>query len=178
MIARVLIMIALPIVVWIGGGAVMQQCSGRSTAAGSGLGMKLGYDTDEVAAFWKSIRDSSPQSASRPLEAERDFLELDLIFPFFYGAALATSLLIGLVSLGRPFSPAWVLAPVALAVLADWAENLVQLRQLARYVVDEKSLQPNWIQIASAATVVKLIFTLGSLLLIAALAVAMMIRAR
>jgi len=50
------------------------------------------------------------------------------------------------------------MGPVAVTVLADWTENLLQLGQLRRYTEDgEAGLQPGWIRIASAATNLKML---------------------
>jgi hypothetical protein len=41
--------------------------------------------------------------------------------------------------------------------LADWIENLTQLNQIKRYLIDgETALEANWIRVASVATTVKL----------------------
>lgn len=103
--------------------------------------------------------------------SEQHFLKIDLFFPVFYGAALVTSLLMVWEMLGRPFSPAWILAPVAITAVADWTENLVQLAQLARFTND-KPLQASWIQLASLATILKLVFFTLSSMLIGAMVVA------
>jgi hypothetical protein len=96
----------------------------------------------------------------------RRSLEIDLLFPFFYGAAFAGALLCAWVALGRPFHPAWLLAPVLIGVIADWIENLIQLGQLRLFKPGHaETLQPNWIQIASIATSLKLaLFCISSLL--------------
>lgn len=94
-------------------------------------------------------------------------------FPFFYGAALATSLLILWALLGRSFNPGWVLAPVVITLLADWTENLVLLVQLRRYAESgARGLNAGWIQVASVATILKLVFFVASSLLIVAIIIA------
>jgi hypothetical protein len=126
-----------------------------------------------VSRHWAVLKETAL------LRAEQRFLELDLIFPFFYGAALATSLLIAWAALDRPFSPARLIAPVAITVLADWTENLVQLRQLSRYIDGgEAALQSGWIQLASVATVIKLVFFVGSSLFLGGLILLLLINIR
>jgi len=60
--------------------------------------------------------------------------------------------------------------PVAVTVLADWTENLVQLRELDHFVRGELQ-QDSWIQVASIATITKLIFVSASSLLLLSLSV-------
>ena len=80
--------------------------------------------------------------------------------------------------LGRSFHPAWVIAPVAITVLADWTENLVQIGQFRRYVADnEATLQASWTHIASTATILKLLFYSGSSVFLLGLVVVIVVRA-
>lgn len=118
----------------------------------------LGYDADAVARHWGALDKSA-------LKIEQNFLKIDLVFPFLYGAALVGALLIAWSSLERPFHSVWLVSPVVIAALADWTENLVQLAQLRRYV-EKAGLQPGWIQIASFATSVKLVVFAGACLLL------------
>jgi len=100
------------------------------------------------------------------------------VFPFLYGAALAGALLLAWVALGRPFHPLWFISPVVITALADWTENIVQLSQLQRYVEKGKSgLEAPWVQTASIATVLKLVFFSGASLLLVCLVVWMVLRA-
>ena len=162
--------IGLPIVVLLSGAMVMSILSGhgyvmeqlRENADSKDrkpLNMRiLGYDTDAVARHWAALDESA-------LRSERRFLELDLIFPTFYGAALAFALWQAWRVTGFVFSPAWVIVPVAITIIADWTENLIHLSQLHRYLESgEAGLQPESIQIASGATIVKLAFFVGILL--------------
>jgi hypothetical protein len=125
-----------------------------------------GYGVEAVAKHWQVLRGN--RSAA---EAEARFLKLDLAFPFLYGAAFLASLWLLWHALGRPVAAAWLLAPVAAGVLADWIENLAQLRQLARFLRGE-ALQPGWIAVANAATVSKLVTLSAAGLLILGLAAA------
>jgi hypothetical protein len=144
--------LALPVVVFWGGAWVMTKLSGRQVDKQvKPLNRRWsGYDADAARSYWDAAEKRAPG-------AERRFLEVDLIFPFLYGGALAAALLMGWALLGRPFHPAWLLAPIAITLFADWAENLVQLGQLGRFstgaVVEE-----GWIRVASAATVTKMTF--------------------
>jgi len=160
LILRSIVLLLLPPVVFLGGGYLMlklseheqvtQQQRDKIEAAKDrkGLGLRsTGYDLAAVKTFWGAL---DPKA----LAAERRMLELDLLFPFFYGSAFAAVLLCAWVGLGRPFSPAWIMAPVIINVVADWTENLTQLSQLQLF----PALQPGWIQIASLATIVKITF--------------------
>ena len=149
-IAGVIVMLALPTVVFIGGGLALAKLSGRQIPDGfKPLNRRWsGYNADEAACYWSAAERKNPG-------AERRFLEMDLVFPFLYGGALAAGLLIGWALLGRLFSPAWLLAPVVIALIADWTENLAQINQLGRF---PGRLQESCIRIASMATVTKMIF--------------------
>src|SRR3954465_10963180 len=108
---------------------------------------RLGYDVGAVNRHWGAFDNTA-------LGLERRFLKLDLVFPFLYGAALSASSLRAWATLGRPFRPWWLMAPVAVTVLADWTENLVQLGQPRHYTEGgEAGLQPGWIRIPSPATI-------------------------
>ena len=126
-----------------------------------GLNMRfLGYDTDAVARHWGALDD-------RALQSERRFLELDLIFPTFYGAALSFALWRAWNAASVNYSPLWIIVLVAITMIGDWIENLIHLSQLRLYVENGKgSLQPGFIQVASAATSIKLFFFMGALVLI------------
>ena len=169
-IIRSLFAIALPLAVFFGGGWLMQTASGRTDSdRGAGGGLPLnqrlrGYDVDAAGKLWESLGPTGRQE-------ERRLLELDLVFPFAYGGALAAGLLIAWAGLGRGFSPVFVIGLVVLGMLADWTENLVQLYQLERFGRNEP-LQTAWIAIASAATQVKLAslaIAFGALLVLAGL---------
>ena len=167
---RIINAIGLPLVVLVGGAIIMSILSEhnyvdqqlRETADSKdrkGLNMRfLGYDTDAVARHWGVLDD-------RALKSERRFLELDLIFPTLYGAALSLALW---KTARTSFSPFWILLPVATIMISDWTENLIHLSQLHLFMErGANGLQPERIQIASVATTVKLLFFTGILLLTA-----------
>jgi len=157
----------LPVLVFLAGSWAVVTISGRPAMTATSvkpLGMRFGYDTRAVDAYWKSLNIEGRG-------AERRFLELDLVFPFLYGGVFAAALLAAWIQLGRPCDPVWVVLPVIVTVVADWTENLVQLGQLGRYQPDAATLDPGWIQAASIATMLKLVFGAVSGLLLVALVV-------
>ena len=162
--------IALPIVVLMVGAVLMSILSGHGYVTEqlrenadpgdrNGLNMRfLGYDTNAATRHWAALDE-------RALRSERRFLELDLIFPAFYGAALAFALWRAWRASGIAFSLVWLIIPVAITMIADWTENLTHLSQLHLYMErGPAGLQPEQIQIASVATIVKLVFFAGILL--------------
>ena len=161
-VGKILVMLGLPTVVFFPFAALMRALSGRVPPADA-LNLRwTGYTVEQAEEYWGRIRDDP--------SAEQHLLRLDLIFPLFYGGAFATSLLIGAAHIGSPFGT-WVIVPVVVAVLADWVENLVQLRQLGRFTGNNRQgLQKSWIRVASGATIVKLWAVGVSAGLIAALA--------
>ena len=110
----------------------------------------FGYDKTTFAKYYEALNEDGRK-------VEQLFLELDLIFPFVYGGALAASLLFGWIMLDRPFSPAWLLVPVATILVADWTENLIHLGQIGKFTgtaaPDISSLA---VGVASIATMVKI----------------------
>jgi hypothetical protein len=175
LVVKAILLLALPTVVFVSGVYIMSKLSGREYVTypdAKPLNQRIaGYDLDEVSRYWGALDDNART-------IEQRFLEMDLVFPFFYGAALASALLFAWAALGRPFHPVWLLSPIAITVLADWTENLVQLDQLRLYGESGKAgLQSAWIQIASAATIMKLVFFYGASLLLFFLAVWMVWRA-
>ena len=157
LIVRAIVLLSLPLVVFFGGAYLMQRLSDPSQLRETiqkekhlkGLGLRCtGYDLAAVKTYWGALKDGEA------LDAERRMLEIDLVFPFFYGAAFAVALLFAWATLGRPFHPVWILAPLFIEVVADWIENLIQLSQL-KLVTAGAALQPGWIQIASIATILK-----------------------
>jgi hypothetical protein len=174
-VVKAIFLLALPTVILFGGDYLMGSLSGRQLVAqrfqvnskdGIGLGLRIcGYDLAAVGRRWDAL---DPETRKH----ERLGLELDLIFPFFYGGGLATALLLGWAALNRPFHPAWLMAPIAIMMVADWIENLVQLTQLRLFDASGGAgLQSGWIQIASVATTTKLVFYCGSSLLLFGLSV-------
>ncbi len=110
----------------------------------------LGYDKTTFTNFYKALNEDGRK-------VEQLFLELDLIFPFLYGGALAASLLLVWIMLEKPFSPAWFLVPVAIILIADWTENLIHLGQIGKFInAGTTGLSSFWIGIASFATVLKI----------------------
>lgn len=167
-------LLLLPVVVFVGGAWVMSTVSGRHTVDGQKpLNQRfLGYETREVDRYW-GVLDTTAR------RAEQRFLELDLLFPTFYGTALGVSLLIASARLGRPVHAVWLIVSVVVTVVADWTENLVQLDQLRNYIgAGEKGLAAGWVRVASTATVVKLLFFSLSSLALLALLIPLILRAR
>lgn len=142
-----------PVVVFVCGAWILTIVSGRRTVPKQKpLNGRLGYDLDAVDRYWGALDKSG-------LEAEQRFLALDLIFPVFYGGALAASLLMASAMLERPLATAWLVVLVVVTVVADWRENLVQMEQLRRFIEAKRSgLVARRIRAASLATIVKLVF--------------------
>ena len=180
-ISDALIIVLLPFVVFTAGARLMAAWTGRAqvparlqehaaAADRTPLNQRLRYDVASVARHWGALdRDT--------LAAERQFLELDLVFPFFYGAAFAVSLLLGAALVAPSASRTWFIALVAIVVVSDWTENLLQIGQLQR-VVDHGAgaLQETWINVASAATAIKLISFGGAAVVCIGLAATALIR--
>lgn len=171
-VVKSIVLLALPFVVFWGGAELMAKLSGKAEVTQrlsdhaepkdrNGLGLRLfGYDSDAVSRQWVALDTAT-------LKRERRSLELDLVFPFFYGGAVAIALLLAWATLNRPFHPVWLLLPVAITLVADWIENLVLLGQLTLFESSGKDgLRSGWVQIASAATTTKLVFFIGSSLLL------------
>jgi hypothetical protein len=173
-----LVMLAIPVLAFLGGGWIVTKRSGREIVLEQirktnqkPLNQRLTYDKEAFRTYWSALDGAARQ-------AEQRFLELDLVFPFLYGGALAASLLLAWAALGRPFNPAWLLAPVAITLLADWTENLVQFDQVHRYLAGgETALQADWVRIASIATTLKLLFFGGTSLFLVALVGRLLVRA-
>jgi hypothetical protein len=180
LIVRAIVLMLLPVVVFLGGGALMNKLSDpqqlrdgiKSEKHQKGLGLRItGYDLAAVKSYWGALKDGEA------LDAERRMLEIDLIFPFFYGAAFAGALLCAWVALGRPFHPVWIMAPLFIEVVADWIENFIQLSQLRLFKAGgEAALQPGWVQIASVATMLKVSLFCVSYLLVVGMVGWMLIR--
>lgn len=168
MIIKLAVAIILPIAIFLGGAMLMFDLSDRNLVVDQLKAAELkdrtplyqrGYSTDEVARHWGALK-------SDGLKAERLFLILDLVFPLVFGAAFLTCLLLLSSLLSSALQPLWLASPVVIMVIADWVENLVQLAQLSRFAEGGAvALQSAWIELASTATVIKLVFSAGSLLL-------------
>lgn len=171
-IVQALVMIALPTFVFISGGWLMSEISGRELPPKqTPLGQRFfGYDADEARSHWGAFSDKA-------LRAEQQFLELDLVYPVLYGSALAFSLFIAWTSLGRPFNSLWLVTPSLIMVLADWTENVAQLHEMKLFINNPATtLNTNWIRIASVATTVKWAFVAGVSLFLFSLVVVMICR--
>lgn len=145
-------MAAVPLVALKGGGAAMNALTGRRIPASlHALNERFfGYDVADVNACWSAL---DPVSGTR---AERAFLRLDLVFPILYGAVLVATLLWASRAAGNWPIPVWVpLVLVAVGTLADWTENLTQLRLLDAFV-QQLPLDPGLTRWASLATITKL----------------------
>jgi hypothetical protein len=183
-IKSVLQAIWLPVVACLSAGLIMIAASGHTYVTQqleeraapndrTQLNMRLqGYDTTDVAQLWGVLD-------RRALDSERRFLQLDLLFPLFYGGAFLLALLRVRRDLEKAFSPVWLIAPVAITALTDWTENLIHLAQLRSYLEQgNEGLQAGWIQIASAATIIKIVFFVGTLVLLIYLAIWRIVRPR
>jgi hypothetical protein len=170
-------MLVIPAAVSIGGAALLTRLSGRALVTAQlatlpeehrkPLNSRWRYDRSAVEQHWCALD-------AKALAAETRFLEMDLVYPFAYGGAFLTALLLGWAMLGRPFNPAWLIVPVAVTVVADWAENLTILPQIRAYTLGgADALDAGRIAMASAATAVKLagivalvVLTIGGLILV------------
>ena len=95
-------------------------------------------------------------------QAGDKFLTMGLLFSFVHGGAIAGSLWWVWVKVGYPFHPAWIVAPLAMIVTADWTEHLIHLAQLRHYIPSHGGRMHNfWIQLGGCATMIKLWLTLG-----------------
>lgn len=176
-VAWIALMLVVPAAVSIGGAALLSRLSGRAIVTAQlatlpeehrkPLNSRWHYDRPAVEQHWRALDEKA-------LAAETRFLEMDLVYPFAYGGAFLAALLLGWAMLGRPFSPAWLVVPVAVAVVADWAENLTILPQLRAYTAGgAAALDAGRVAMASVATAVKLagivalvVLTIGVLILV------------
>ena len=116
---------------------------------------RLGSGMEAAKRFWSWLNDAGRQAGGK-------FLTMDLLFSFVYGGALAGSLWWVWVKVGHPFHPAWIVAPLAMILTAEWTEHLIQLAQLRHYVSSNQGhTHTFWIQISGCATTIKLWLTLG-----------------
>jgi hypothetical protein len=164
-----LVALAFPLVVFFAIGSLLEHLVGKTRPPGQkAINTSLHYGVDDVVRYWtlhqKMAAPDSLLARIGPgtgLDAERRFLEIDLIFAVLYPAALALSLRWIWGALSRPFPGAWLLAPLVVVVLSDWTENLIQLSQMPRFL-NLLRLEPGWIAAASAATSIKVLGTVGS----------------
>jgi len=133
---RVIAVLIFPVAVFLAVAKLQSSHSGRDAALAAAnlssrdtLNMRWHYDTADVDRFWGRLGSSGRV-------AEQRFLEEDLIFPTFYGGALALSLY-WMLSMARLSWKRWlVLLPVVIGVVGDWTENLTQLDQLRNYIAN------------------------------------------
>lgn len=162
-------MLALPVIVFFAVGGLLQWMSGKDQVPKQkAINVSLGYGVEEVESYWRTRQGlpawpnpMSPAGAGTLLDAERRYLEVDLIFPTFYAGALAACLLWVWIALGRPFHAVWFMVPVVLVVLGDWTENLIQLSQMQLFLA-KRPLQDACVAVASAATAIKVVCLAGS----------------
>lgn len=168
MILKAITALGLPVAVLLSGGWILSRVSGlgsvvnQLTQAGHTVPTALnrrwfGYGTREVQVYWHALQESGRR-------AEKTSLQLDLAFPFLYGGTLAASLLWAQATVNESFQPMWMVAAIAIVMIADWTENLIQLGQLAHYQdasLGGSRLQSAWIRVASCATVIKLWLSCG-----------------
>jgi hypothetical protein len=166
MIVKAFLAAGLPAAVLSGGDCVLSRASDRMPVGNQPTQTKqdipkplnlrwLGYGVEAALAFWTKLGEVGRQAETR-------FLFLGLLFPLFYGGALAASLWWVWVTLGQPFHPVWIAAPLVIILMADWTENLIQLAQLRHYVSSNEGRFPAlWIQVSSFATIIKLCLMVG-----------------
>jgi hypothetical protein len=103
-----LVLLVIPVIVFLGGASIIGSLVERSYVIDQlqkaehaedrkPLNQRLnGYKLDDVKRQWDLLDEKG-------LIVEQHFLEFDLVFPFFYGAALLGTLLAAWISIGRPF---------------------------------------------------------------------------
>ena len=162
---KLLFVIFMPIAVFVLADVLMMRTTGRDQFPQSNIAESVplntrlhGYTATEATTYWQWL-------GTEGQLAERRFLKADMIFPLAYGGAMLVSILFTWSALGRRFNPTLIVAPAVIAVIADWTENLVHLRQLRNFMQSEP-VQASWIQVSSIATSTKWIFIWVSILLI------------
>lgn len=171
-LARVAILL-FPIVVFLAGVLILRGSRSKTQTSRTEkkppwwkrlpLNQRLyGYGVKAVRDYWGALKEQGK------LGEEEKALRKDLFFPPFYGGAL---LLSSILAWSRwlaapPGAPDWLVFGFPLAaILSDWTENLIQLRELALFQ-REGRLEHGLIHVASAATSLKLISIVGSLWMI------------
>lgn len=172
--------LAFPVTLLFGRNQVLSHASGRTDAMNHGcertgeaptpLNLRwFCYGTEAVKAYWSWLKPAGRQ-------AEDTFLTLNLLFPFLYGGALAVSVRWVWMATGRPFHPAWILTPLAIVIVADWTEHLIQLAQLRYYLSPNgRRVQDLWIRMSGCATIIKLWLTSGLYVSLARLVISMIV---
>jgi hypothetical protein len=178
-VAWALIVLFAPLVVFIVGAWSQAKWSGQDKIASrlaeealpkdaKPLYLRLkGYDVEAVNGRWSKLREL--------LSNERRFLELDLVFPILYGTAFFLSALAARKILDGRLPGLWSspMISIAITVIADWTENVIQLGQLKRFTDPAKpGLQAMQIAVASTATTIKLVSFALTIVLLIALALA------
>lgn len=166
-----------PITMPSGGGQMLPHASGPAVAMNP---LTAGELTPLHLRWFVNGMDAAKRSWSRLIGAGRQagetFLTKDLLFSFIYGGVLATTLWWVWVTLGRPFHPVWIVAPLAMILTADWTESLIQLVQHRHSVSsDEGRIQYLWIKASYVATIIKLWLTLGLYLSLVGLVIKLMV---
>ena len=129
----------------------------------------FGHGLEAAARYWSWLIGVGQQ-------AGETFQFIDVLFPFVYGGALASSLWWVWTTSGHPFHPAWIAAPLAMILTADWTEHLIQLVQLRHYLPStEGRIQSLWVRISNCATIIKLWLTFGFYVSLAGLVVRMIL---
>jgi hypothetical protein len=176
-IVDALIIVLLPLVTFVAGARLMAAWTRRERVTQrlqehaaprdrKPLNQRLHYNLGDVQRHWGALDREA-------LTAEKQFLQLDLVFPLLYGAAFIISLLLGVRISGQAIDRAWLLGLVTVIIVSDWTENLLQLAQLRRYLIGGAAgLEARRIAVASAATAVKLVSFATATLAVIALAIA------
>lgn len=150
-----LFILLLPVVVFVGGAVLMEIVSGRAAIKEpeiGRLGLRFtGYGTKHITTYWEQMKANGDTN----LQAERRFLQLDLLFAPLYCSAIAFSLYLAWMKFGDQFSLWWLILPIAIALLADWTENYFQLDLVANYIAADSSVDDNYVRVASTATIAK-----------------------
>ena len=129
----------------------------------------LGNGMDAAKRLWSWLNDAGRETGET-------FLTMDLLFSFVHGGALAASLSWVWMTLGCPFHPIWIVAPLALTLTADWTEHLIQLAQLRHYLSSNGGrIQSLWIEIYGCATIIKLWLTSGLYMSLLGLAIRLVV---
>jgi hypothetical protein len=154
--------IGLPLGVLVVGGIVMNYVSGRRfppdpSRPGSTLQPLnqrwQGYNAEAIAQYWGGLDHSAKETTGK--EAERRFLRFDLVFPLIFGGVLVVSIFWSANRTGPPFSPLGPILLVVVGTIADWTENLTQLRLLGDFI-NQSPIDPGLARVASIGTIMKL----------------------
>lgn len=163
---KVHVAIGFPLALQCGGEQMLPHASGR-VAVINPLSVKtqarlkalnprwLGSGLDAAKRCWSWINEAARQATEK-------FPARSVLFPFVYGCALAVNLWWAWETLGHPFYPAWIVAPLAMILTADWTEHLLQLAQLSHSVSTSQGRAQNlWLELSGCAITITLWLTLG-----------------